>query len=219
MFCLEDVSISYENQLALQNIYLKIDKGEKLALIGPSGAGKTTLLRKLYEISQVKTALIHQQFALVPQLTCFHNVYTGRLNENHTLYNLLNLIKPQKKELKQILPILTSLELDQKLYTRAGELSGGQQQRVAIARAIFRKADLLLADEPFSSIDPHQAVKILNLLMSSYETTVLSIHSVELALKYLPRIVAVKEGRILFDLPSKLVTDKLLNQLYAHETD
>lgn len=216
MFQLKNISIKYEGTPALHNISLEIDEGEKVALIGPSGAGKTTLLRTLYELRHEDTAFIHQDYALVPQLSVFHNVYAGRLDRNSTAYNLLNLIKPQKKELEQINLVLERLRLEDKKFNKVGALSGGQQQRVAVARALFRGGDVLLGDEPVSSIDPHQAGTIVGILNEATETVVLSLHSVELALQHFGRIIGLRFGKILFDLPRKDINDSLLEKLFHH---
>jgi len=214
LFDLQNVAVSYAKEPALHDITLKIHEGEKVALIGPSGAGKTTLLHKLYDLRPNESAFVYQHYALVSQLSTFHNTYIGRLDQNRTLYNLLNLIKPQKRILTEVSQILEVLGLSDNLHEKVGSLSGGQQQRVAISRALYRKSQILLADEPVSSIDPHQADKILKLILESASTVVLSLHSVSLALQNVDRIVGLRKGRIFFDLPSAQVTDSLLSDLY-----
>ena len=214
MFNLKNISVSYKDTPALRNITLIIEEGEKVALIGPSGSGKTTLLRKLYELEQERTAFIHQDYALVPQLTVFHNVYAGRLDRHSTAYNLLNLIKPQKRELEGIRAVLQSLGLEEKKFQRVGALSGGQQQRVAVARAIFRGSDILLGDEPVSSIDPHQADNVINILLKATRTVILALHSVDLALQNFDRIIGIRLGKVDFDLPGSEVNDSILAELF-----
>ncbi len=214
MFDLKNQSISYKDTLALENISLHIRAGEKVAFIGPSGAGKTTLLYALYERRPDQVAFVHQHYALVPQLSVFHNVYAGKLDSHKTWYNLLNLLKPQKPELACIQPILQSLNMGELLHKRAGALSGGQQQRIAIARALYRNSEIFLGDEPVSSIDPHQAGSVMELIMQSAPTVVLSLHSVDLALQFAQRLVGVRKGQIFFDLPTLDVTKMLLTELY-----
>lgn len=214
MFQLNNVSVSYKDTLALKNISIQIEEGEKIALIGPSGAGKTTLLYTLYELEKQQSAFVHQNYALVPQLSVFHNVYIGRLDFQPNLYNILNLIKPQKKEIAQILPILEELQMVEFMNKRVGALSGGQQQRTAIARAMYRQSDVVFADEPVSSIDPHQAGAVLELITHMKETVILSLHAVDLALEFAERIVGLRLGQIVFDLPANDVSDQILAQLY-----
>ena len=217
LFSLVAESVAYQDTVALKNITLQIDRGEKVALVGPSGAGKTTLLRTLYESVAGQPSFVHQHYFLVPQLSAFHNVYIGRLDRNSTAYNLLNLIKPQKKAMQGIIPILQQLGMEEKTFDKAGTLSGGQQQRVAVARAIYRGEDILLADEPVSSVDPHQAGTVMELIMQNAETVVVSLHAVEFALKFAQRMVGLRGGEVQFDLPAAEVTQMMLAELYRNE--
>ncbi|MBF0287731.1 MAG: ATP-binding cassette domain-containing protein [SAR324 cluster bacterium] len=214
MLRLDKVSVSYKDTLALKNITIHIQEGQKVALIGPSGAGKTTLLYTLYELEKQHASFVYQDYALVPQLSVFHNVYMGRLDHYHTAYNLFNLLKPQKKEIEKVAPILDSLGMLDTMFKRVGALSGGQQQRAAIARAMFRKVETMFADEPVSSIDPHQAGTVLRLITHATKTVIFSLHSVDLALQFAERIIGMRLGQILFDLPSDQVNDHVLSQLY-----
>lgn len=218
MFKFNNFSVSYSSNFPiLKNLNLKIHEGEKVALLGPSGAGKTTLLNSLYQQHEEKITFIHQHYGLVSQLSTFHNVYIGQLEKHHTVYNLLNLIRPQKKKLQQIEMILQDLGLQSQMLHRVGSLSGGQQQRTAIARAIYSQKKILLADEPVSSIDPKRAGEVTKLLLRSFSTVIASLHSVQYALEYYQRIIGIREGEILFDLPSSKVTENWLAQLYKIE--
>ena len=98
MFTLDNISVAYGDAPVLNNISLNIREKENAVIIGPSGAGKSTLLKKLFDMQQQRAAFIHQDYALVPQLSAFHNVYIGRLDRHSTVYNLLNLIKPKKQD-------------------------------------------------------------------------------------------------------------------------
>ncbi|MFQ5830062.1 MAG: ATP-binding cassette domain-containing protein, partial [Candidatus Methylomirabilia bacterium] len=116
---------------------------------------------------------------------------------------------------------LGQVGISEKLHARTDELSGGQQQRVAIARVLVQDPDIILADEPVSSVDPSLAVSIVTLLRDlsaeSRKTLLMNLHSVDLALSYFPRIVGVRDGRVLFDLAPDKVTGELLGELYAGE--
>ena len=218
LFRLVGENVAYQKNVALKNITLQIGRGEKVALIGPSGAGKTTLLRTLYERVAYRSAFVHQHYALVPQLSVFHNVYIGRLDQHSTAYNLLNLIKPQKKVEQEILPILRALGMEEKTFEKVGTLSGGQQQRVAVARAMYRGENIFLADEPISSVDQHQAGTVMELIMQSAETVVLSLHAVDFALKFARRIIGLRDGEVHFDLPAEKVSQAMLRELYESES-
>jgi phosphonate transport system ATP-binding protein len=215
MFHLKNISVSYNNEPVLRNINLTIREGEQVVLIGPSGAGKTTLLRKLYEVQKDRSTFIHQDYALVPQLSAFHNVYMGRLDQHNVFYNALTAARPQHRELDAITPLLTDLNLNDKLRERVSELSGGQQQRVAVARALYRNADIVLGDEPVSSVDPHQSDTVLTLLKQKAPTLILAMHDVDLALKHFNRLIGLRRGRIAFDLPSADINGDRLTKLFA----
>jgi phosphonate transport system ATP-binding protein len=214
MFELDQANIAYGHQVALCNISLRIEAGEHVAFIGPSGAGKTTLLRTLYEQRPQDASFVHQHYALVPQLSTFHNVYMGRLDHYSMWKNLHNLLWPRKDTKAEIVPLLDELGLATFAFKRVGTLSGGQQQRTAIARAMYRASNVMFADEPVSSVDPHQAGMVLELIMKRQQTVILSLHAVELALEFAQRIVGLRLGTIVFDLPAKQVSPSHLAQLY-----
>ncbi len=208
-------TIGYAGVIALDNISLQITSGEKVALIGPSGAGKTSLLKRLYQLKPERCAFIHQQSSLVPQLSTFHNIYMGRLDEYSWLHNLQTLIHPGSDHRQEIDEIAKTLGLQEKLWTRVGELSGGQQQRVGIGRALYRGGEILMADEPVSSLDVVQGRDIIELITSLGNTVVSALHYVELSREFFDRIIGLCRNRILFDLPAPHVTDKHLAELYS----
>jgi phosphonate transport system ATP-binding protein len=213
-FDLKGISVAYGDTPVLRNLSLRIRLGEKVVIIGPSGAGKSTLLRHLYGLQSRRAAFIHQDYALVQQLSAFHNVCIGRLDHNGTFNNLLNLVKPQKKELERVVPILEALGMGDKIFAPVSTLSGGQQQRVAVGRALYRGGDILLGDEPVSSIDSHQANAVLRLVKQSAATVVLSLHDVGLALDLFDRIVGLRAGTVVIDLPGDQIDQEMLSDLY-----
>lgn len=217
LLTLSGEDIAYSNFVALRSISLSIFKGEKVALIGTSGAGKTTLLRRLYQLNPLECSFIHQQQALVSQLSVFHNIYMGRLDDFSAIANLRNLIWPSKKALAEIRPIAQQLGLEGKLLTRVGELSGGQQQRVGIGRALYQGGSIFMADEPVSSLDMVQREEIMQCIVEAGQTVVSSLHSINLSQRFFDRIIGLKNRAILFDLPVAEVSDEHLRQLYSGE--
>lgn len=207
--------ISYANYVALKDITLSIREGDKVAIVGQSGAGKTTLLRRLFRLNPDQCAFVHQHHILVPQLSAFHNIYMGRLDQNSVFTNLRNLLKPSASALDDIVPIAKKLGLTKKLFKKVGELSGGQQQRVGIGRAIYQGGAVVLADEPVSSLDIMQQEQVMKLLVDAGRTVVSALHSVSLSKRFFDRIVGLKDRTVLFDLPTDKVDDRLLAELYG----
>ena len=214
IFALRDVSVAYGETVVLQNVTLDIHRGEHVAIFGQSGAGKTTLLRKLYELLPEQTALIHQDFSLVPQLSVFHNVYAGRLDQRGWVHNLRNLLHVDSTDAEDVKKIVDQIGLPGRLWDGVSELSGGQQQRVAVARAIYRGVEVVLADEPVAAVDPQQSVAVLNMLKEAAETVVVALHDVSLGLDAFSRVVGMRGGSIDFDLPVPEVTSDHLDRLY-----
>ena len=214
LFSLQNATIRYEGNTVLSNISLSINKGSRIALVGQSGAGKSTLLTQLYESRNYDVAIVPQELGLVQNLTVFHNIYMGRLDQYHLAYNLLNLVKPTKKEIAKIRPIVEKLGLTDKLFARAQELSGGQRQRTAVGRAVFKGSPIFFGDEPVSAVDEYQSHTILTAIMESSETVILSMHDVELALQYSDRIIGLKDGNKVMDQPSQGLKASDLDSLY-----
>lgn len=236
---LNNISKVYERKIALSSLSLTIKRGEVVALIGPSGAGKTTLLNVLATVIKPeegsllidgmpledyktvkqlakKVGIIRQQFDLVAQLPVIHNVLAGRLSDWGFFKSLISLVFPQDKILA--VKALDRVGLSDKIAEKTSNLSGGEQQRVALARLVVQKPEVILADEPVSSLDPARSEDILSMLTrlakEEHQTLVASLHTVEYAKKYFKRIVALKEGKVFFDLPAEKVTDEILTELY-----
>jgi phosphonate transport system ATP-binding protein len=106
---------------------------------------------------------------------------------------------------------------------RASTLSGGQQQRAAIARAMVQGAKVILADEPIASLDPESSRKVMDILAQVNRedrcTVVVSLHQVNVAMKYCARTVALHQGRVVYDGPSAALTPTLLRELYGADAD
>jgi phosphonate ABC transporter, ATP-binding protein len=240
MIIFEQVSKVYNNGVVgIQNINLTIEDGEFVAIIGLSGAGKSTFLRAINRLINItagdirinetsitkagKTQLkkirrnigmISQHFNLVKRSTVQKNVLSGRLGYYSTLKSILGIFS--KEDYESTKQALESVGLLDKLHSRSDELSGGQQQRVSIARTLVQQADIILADEPVASLDPITTQKIMQDLQhinkSMKKTIIVNIHSVELAKQFSTRIIAFKQGEIVFDgTPLELTNDELTN--------
>jgi phosphonate transport system ATP-binding protein len=117
---------------------------------------------------------------------------------------------------------LARLDLADRLFERCERLSAGQLQRVSVARVLYQQPDLILADEPVSAMDPplanHTVSQLIGEASARSVTLVASLHAVDLALHWFPRIVGLKGGEVAFDLPPVRISDALLRDLYASET-
>lgn len=215
MFNLDSASAVYQDKTALEDITLNIPAGQKLALIGHSGAGKSTLLKLLYEQRPGEIAWVPHDYGLVTSLSVFHNVYMGELGRKPLWYNLANLVKPLKQPVQKVQAILEELQLAEKIFEPVGQLSGGQQQRTAVARAMMQGGDILFADEPVSALDEQQGKLVMRILCERFDTVVLAMHDINLALQYSDRIVGLDHGQITLDEMSTNLERSDLLELYG----
>lgn len=211
---LSGVTASFGGERVLGPLSLDIKPGERIALVGKSGAGKSTLIRMLYQQANSQASLIPQDLGLVHALPVFHNVYMARLDQHPNWYNIVTLMRPFKRDRADIQPLLNQLGISEKIWATVGSLSGGQRQRVAIARAIYRDASMLLADEPVSALDGPMAHVVMSLLNEAYNTTVVALHDVELALRYCQRIIGIQDGQIALDEASSRLSETDILPLY-----
>lgn len=242
MFSLEGVSKMYGELVALAPISLTIATGERVALMGPSGSGKTTFLNLLANVLRPDSGnlfiagypsealrpgrgtarligIMPQSFDIVPSLAVVHNVMAGRLGEWGLFRSLISLLFPQ--ELGRARVALARVGILEKLYERTSRLSGGEQQRVALARLLVQSPKAILADEPVASLDPTRAEDLVAMLSAiaqeEGQALVASLHSVPLALRYFSRIIALRQGQVVFDLPTETVTSEDMDRLYSFE--
>ncbi len=211
---LSGVTASFGGERVLGPLSLAIAPGERVALVGKSGAGKSTLMKLLYQQSAETSALVPQDLGLVHALPVFHNVYMARLDRHPNWYNLVTLMRPFKRERADIEPLLDQLGISDKVWATVASLSGGQRQRVAIARAIYRDGTMLLADEPVSALDGPMAHVVMARLNEAYDTSVIALHDVELALRYCQRIVGIQDGQIALDEASSRLSETDILPLY-----
>lgn len=229
---LDRVVVDFGSARALDGVSLSIGAGEAVAFIGPSGAGKTTLLRLLNgvlrptggslrvdrrpldrltpgELRRLRSAtgFIHQDLRLVPNVRVLKNVIAGRLGRMSLAGSIRAMLFPPRVLVEEAYALLDRVGIPEKIYQRTDRLSGGQQQRVAIARALFQEPVALLADEPVSSVDPARARDAVALLAGLCRerrlTLCVSLHNLELAREYFPRLIGLRDGRVAFDCTTR----------------
>ena len=237
---LQGITLAGRGQLRLETIKLRIQSGERVALIGASGAGKSSLLavanglikpnggtvlwqgappaksRRQRRRQQARIGTLWQDLRLIEELTVQQNLNGARLAQWGWPKALLNLLLPLETGL--CAAALEKLDLDQALLDRpVGSLSGGQRQRVAIARLLRQEPLLVLADEPLASLDPRLAEELLALLLDytrAPRALVMSLHRPDL-LNGFDRVVGLRAGRVLFDQPVDQLAKDQLTALYA----
>jgi phosphonate transport system ATP-binding protein len=226
---------------ALRALNLRFAAGEQVAIIGPSGAGKTTLLQVLacaqpptqgsLQLSGVNPWMqspgalrgLRGQLFLAPQVPplpprqrVVTSVLAGRLPVMGLWASLRSLFYPT--DIPAAYEALVHFDLGDKLFERVDRLSGGERQRVGLARALLAPASLWLIDEPLSALDPMRArmamTALVGLAAERQVTLVATLHQVDMALAHFPRIVGLRDGQLVFDLPSAQVSREHLAHLY-----
>jgi phosphonate transport system ATP-binding protein len=166
-------------------------------------------------------AFVFQQFNLVGRLSVRTNVLIGALARLPLWRNLTGRFPADECALA--LDALTEVGIAEHAYERASTLSGGQQQRAALARALVQRARIILADEPIASLDPESSRRVMDLLQALNRehglTVLVSLHQLDVALKYCTRTVALSKGKVVYDGPSAALTPALIKQLYGSAAD
>jgi phosphonate transport system ATP-binding protein len=243
MLRIENLSKTYPNGTeALKEISFSVKAGEFVVILGKSGSGKSTLLRcinRLVEPTHGKiflgdrevtgagprqlrrlrrtTGMIFQQYNLVARSSVLTNVLTGRLGYLPAWAGWINYFP--RDSVLQAEDKLKALGLDEKGGQRAETLSGGQQQRVGIARALMQQPEIILADEPVSSLDPATAISILDILRDINKkegvTILCNLHLPELAKEYGDRVLALKDGQMVYDGDPETLDQATAEKIYS----
>ncbi len=244
IFQLQQVGRQFGDFTALEEINLTIYPGERVALVGSSGAGKSTLLNLLngtltpstgevwalgYALSKLRPralrrvqrqiGTVYQQHHLVMNLSVLNNVNAGQLGRWPLWKATWSLVWPLG--VAQATQALTQVGIAEKRQVRVDRLSGGQQQRVALARVLVQDPQVILADEPISSVDPERSRDLMDLLRrlcdQTGKTLVVSLHDIGFARSHCDRMVGLKQGRLLFDAPTDQVSESMIADLYRLE--
>jgi len=241
MLEIDGLSRHFGTKAAIADVSLQIENGAFVGVIGRSGAGKSTLLRIINRLVEptagrvlfdgldvtalrgrdlrqwrARAAMVFQQFNLIGRLDVLTNVLIGRLAAVAPWRALLSLWPDEDKAIA--LAALEQFDIAQLAPHRADRLSGGQQQRVAIARALVQEPELVLADEPIASLDPHNTRVVMDALLRINKhfgiTVICNLHSLDVARSYCDRLIGLGAGRIVFDGAPATLTEEGARALY-----
>lgn len=235
-----------DGTVALRDVSFQVPDGEFLAVIGLSGSGKSTLLRCINRLidptegrilwndeditaaSQEdmrrirrRIGMVFQHFNLVSRSKVMTNVLAGRLGYTSPALAVVNRFPKKDRELA--MAQLARVGLENKAQNRAEDLSGGQQQRVGIARAMMQQPEMILADEPVASLDPVLAHSIMQYLETINQedgvTIICSLHFLDLVHRYGQRVIALNEGRLMFEGLPEEIDDEMFKDIYGQEAE
>ena len=242
----ENLNLSYQKKSpqVLFDISFSVFKDDFYAIIGPSGAGKSSLIRCINRLADSnsgniffngenipklggrklrsvrrKIGMIFQEFNLIDRMSVIDNVLTGRLGYMNTFASLFRMF--DKKDISRALSLISKVGLEDFANKRVDQLSGGQRQRVGIARALMQEPELMLVDEPTSSLDPKIAIEMMELIKgiaNELKIPVLcNIHNIDLAKQFANKILGLQDGKKKFDDTTNKLTHEVLQDLYKFE--
>jgi phosphonate transport system ATP-binding protein len=242
---LRDLSKEYvRGKPVLRGVSVKFAPSGVTAIIGPSGTGKSTLIRCVNRLveptggeilflgqdlaklrgaalraARRRIGMVFQEYNLVERLSAIENVLCGRLGYVAPWRAWLR--KFPGEDVDMAFDLLEAVGLADRARQRADALSGGQRQRIGIARALMQRPDLLLADEPTSSLDPKTSVEIMELMSDLCGRrgipVIVNIHNVELAKRFAQRMIGMSQGEVVFDGGPAELGDQHLKRIYGGE--
>jgi iron complex transport system ATP-binding protein len=236
MIDIRHIDFSYQTFPVLQDVNCHIRRGSFVAIVGPNGSGKSTLIKCICNLLKVReghilidglpsakysSARLAQIVAYIPQtekegqqITVFDTVLAGR--KPYIRW------RPSGNDFEEVAIVLKQLGIEHLSMRYIHELSGGQQQIVMIARALAQKTKILLLDEPTANLDIRHQLEVmerLKVLSANGMTIVMSLHDINMAIRYTDSIVMLKEGHVFACGKNEIITRENIRQLYGVEVD
>ena len=224
---IKNITISYNNHIAVSKANFKIEEGEYVCLVGENGSGKSTLMKAIAGLrkpdsGEIELNIEKEEVGYLAQFnsreddfpaTAREIILTGR-QKHHKLafYN--------KKDHEKFKEIIKLLKIEDIIDRRIGDLSGGQRQRILLARAICQEPEIIVLDEPTSFLDIRHKMEFLKILRKMAKdlnkTVIMSLHEIELAYKISDKILCVKGDTIEhFGKPEEIFTESLIKELFG----
>lgn len=234
MIELKAIKKSYDKQEVLKNINLSVKKGEFVVLIGPSGSGKSTLIRTINKLEHINGGKMAVMGKNIYDMNMNDNLLRERVNMVFQHFNLFNnmtiaqniSIGPEKLHRKsgeklqeKVSGLLDLVGVSDKWDAYPENLSGGQKQRVAIARALAMEPDIILFDEPKSSLDPKmvgEVLQVMKAIAKSGTTMIIVTHEIRFAKEVADRIIFLENGELIADMLPEEVNSSYPNQRVAN---
>jgi len=242
----ENLNLTYQKggPQVLFDISFSVSQDDFYAIIGPSGAGKSSLIRCINKLADAnsgnvlfkgenitnlsgkklrsvrrKIGMIFQEFNLIDRMSVIDNVLTGRLGYMNTFTSLFRMF--DKKDIARAITLISKVGLEDFASKRVDQLSGGQRQRVGIARALMQEPEIMLVDEPTSSLDPKIAIEMMELIKGIADELKIpilcNIHNIDLAKRFANKILGLQDGKKKFDDTTDKLTHEVLQDLYKYE--
>lgn len=223
MIEIKNLMVAYGENIALENLDLKVEKGSLMALVGPNGAGKSTLIKAILGFIKVAGGEIKidtKNVAYVPQRTAVDWDFPTTLLDVVEMgcYGRLDFLKRIKaKDKERILKVIDEVGMTEYKDRQISELSGGQQQRTFLARALVQDAELYLMDEPFQGVDSKTEktiVEIMKKLKQENKTLLVVHHDLQTVSQYFDSVAFVNKKVIAYGKTEEIFTKENIEKTY-----